>query len=286
VWTIAAPDGTLPGMHTQLIPGSSTPAGVPAAATSRFGAVSGASAPSPPAAPELSLVIPAYNERDNVIPLFAELREALAGVGQSYEIVVVDDGSRDGTAEWLAREAERDPRVVAVLFTANCGQSAALAAGIRRARGAVIVTLDADLQNDPADLPRLLAALDEADVVSGVRRHRQDDWLRRISSRIANATRRAVLGDPLTDIGCSFKAYRREALEGIPLFVGAHRFLPALCMFRGARLTEVPLSHRPRRHGTSKYGVGNRLWRGLYDLVGVRWLRSRMLRYREKSPPR
>jgi glycosyltransferase involved in cell wall biosynthesis len=240
----------------------------------------------PLATPELSLVIPAYNERENVVPLFAELREALAVVGRSYEIVAVDDGSRDGTAEWLTREAVRDPRVVAVLLAANSGQSAALAAGIRRARGAVIVTLDADLQNDPADLPRLLAALEHADVVSGVRRHRQDDWVRRLSSRIANAVRRAVLGDPLTDIGCSFKAYRRETLEGLPFFVNAHRFLPALCEFRGARLVEVPLSHRARRAGVSKYGVGNRLWRGLYDLIGVRWLKARLLHYRIREDSR
>lgn len=236
------------------------------------------------AAPELSVVIPAYNERENVVPLLAELREALARAGRSYEIVMVDDGSRDGTAEWLVREGERDPRLVPVLLAGNHGQSAALAAGFRHARGRVIVTLDADLQNDPADLPRVLEALERADVVSGVRAHRQDSGLRRLSSRIANATRRRVLGDPLTDIGCSFKAYRREALEGIPMFNGAHRFLPALCMFRGARLVEVPLSHRPRRHGVSKYGVSNRLWRGLYDLIGVRWLRSRMLHYQERQP--
>jgi len=235
-------------------------------------------------APALSVVIPAYNERENMVPLFGELRDVLARVGLSYEIVVVDDGSRDGTAEWIVREGERDPRVVPVLLAGNHGQSAALAAGFRHAHGAVIVTLDADLQNDPADLPRLLAALESADVASGVRARRHDAWLRRISSRIANGVRRRVLGDPLTDIGCSFKAYRREALEGIPLFSGAHRFLPALCMFRGARLVEVALSHRPRRHGVSKYGVGNRLWRGLYDLVGVRWLKSRMLRYREREP--
>jgi glycosyltransferase involved in cell wall biosynthesis len=237
-----------------------------------------------PVAPELSVVIPAYNERENLVPLFDELREALARVGSSYEIVAVDDGSRDGTAEWLVREAGRDARLVPVLLAGNHGQSAAIAAGLRHAHGAVIVTLDADLQNDPADLPRLLAALEGADVVSGVRSLRRDDWLRRTSSRIANGVRRAVLGDPLTDIGCSFKAYRREALEGVPMFTGAHRFLPALCMFRGARLVEVPLSHRPRRHGVSKYGVGNRLWRGLYDLIGVRWLKSRMLRYREREP--
>ena len=235
-------------------------------------------------APELSMVIPAYNERENIAPLFDELRAALARVGRSYEIVAIDDGSRDGTAEWLVRESARDPRVVTVLLDGNHGQSAAIAAGLRRARGAVIITLDADLQNDPADLPRLLAALETAAVVSGVRVHRQDDWLRQVSSRIANGVRRTVLGDPLTDIGCSFKAYRREALEGIPMFSGAHRFLPALCAFRGARLVEVALSHRPRRHGVSKYGVGNRLWRGLYDLIGVRWLKARMLRYRVREP--
>jgi len=246
--------------------------------------VAAAGAPAARGAPEISVVIPAYNERENVVPLFDELREALARVGRTYEIVLVDDGSRDGTAEWAVRESERDPRVVAVLLAGNHGQSAAIAAGLRHAQGAVIVTLDADLQNDPADLPRLLAALESADVVSGVRAERHDNWLRRVSSRIANGVRRGVLGDPLTDIGCSFKAYRREALEGIPLFTGAHRFLPALCMFRGARLVEIPLSHRPRRHGESKYGVGNRLGRGLYDLIGVRWLKSRMLRYREREP--
>jgi glycosyltransferase involved in cell wall biosynthesis len=270
-------------MDTSLAPATTAPGAVPASDLAG-GPRSAKAGALPPAAPELSVVVPAYNERDNMVPLFAELREALAGVGRSYEIVAVDDGSRDGTGEWLLREAERDPRVVPVLLAANSGQSAALAAGLRRARGAVIVTLDADLQNDPADLPVLLAALEHADVVSGVRQRRQDDWVRRVSSRIANATRRAVLGDRLTDVGCSFKAYRREALDGVPLFTGAHRFLPVLCMFRGARLTEVPLSHRPRRHGESKYGVGNRLGRGLYDLIGVRWLRSRMLRYREKPP--
>ena len=267
-------------MEASLATGPRSPA------TAKAGPPSGPEAPAPAAlpAPELSVVVPAYNERENLVPLFAELRQALAAVGLSYEIVAVDDGSRDGTAEWLVREGRRDASVVPVLLAANRGQSAALAAGLRRARGAVIVTLDADLQNDPADLPRLLAALEGADVVSGVRQERQDDWRRRLSSRIANAVRRRVLGDTITDIGCSFKAYRREALNGVPLFVGAHRFLPALCLFRGARVTEVPLAHRPRRHGVSKYGVANRLGRGLYDLIGVRWLRSRMLDYREEPP--
>jgi len=229
---------------------------------------------------DLSVVVPAYNELENLGPLLAEIRAALAAAQASHEVVVVDDGSSDGSAAWLLEEATRDSRLVPVLLERNVGQSGALAAGLTRARGAIVVTMDADLQNDPADLPRLLAALEHADVVSGIRERRRDGWVRRWSSRVANATRRAVLGDPVTDIGCSFKAYRREALEGLPLFVGAHRFLPALCVFRGARLAEVPLSHRPRRHGESKYGVSNRLWRGIYDLIGVRWLKSRLLHYR------
>ena len=176
--------------------------------------------------------------------------------------------------------------VRAVLLERNAGQSAALAAGLSRARGRVIVTLDADLQNDPADLPRVLAALENADVVSGIRAQRQDSWVRLVSSRIANGVRRSVLGDPVTDIGCSFKAYRREALEGLPMFVGVHRFLPALCVFRGARFAEVKLRHRARRHGVSKYGVSNRLWRGLGDLVGVAWLKSRLVRYKVRESGR
>ena len=228
---------------------------------------------------DLSVVIPAYNERENLEPLFAELRAALAHVGLRHEIVMVDDGSTDGSRDWLLAEARRDPALVPVLLAERVGQSGALAAGLGRAQGAVIVTLDADLQNDPADLPRVLAALEGADLVSGIRRERHDTWLRRLSSRIANGVRRSVLGDSVTDIGCSFKAYRRETLEQIPWFVGVHRFLPALCQFRGARMVEIPVAHRARRAGISKYGVSNRLWRGLHDLVGVSWLKVRLIRY-------
>jgi glycosyltransferase involved in cell wall biosynthesis len=232
----------------------------------------------------ISVVVPAYNEVESLPPLFAELRAALDATGRAWEIIVVDDGSTDGSGEWIEAEAARDPRVRPVRLERNAGQSAALAAGLPRARGAIVVTIDADLQNDPADLPRLLAALEHADVVSGIRQKRRDSWVRLVSSRIANATRRRVLGDPVTDIGCSFKAYRREVLDGLPMFVGVHRFLPALCVFRGARYAEVPLNHRARQHGVSKYGVGNRLWRGLADLVGVNWLKTRLVRYRVREP--
>ena len=230
--------------------------------------------------PAISAVVPAYNEVESLPPLFNELRAALDASGRTWEMVVVDDGSSDGTRELMLAEQARDPRVRALVLERNAGQSAALAAGLSRARGDVVVTLDADLQNDPADLPLLLAALENADVVSGIRAQRQDTWVRLVSSRIANAVRRGVLGDPVTDIGCSFKAYRRETLEGLPMFVGMHRFLPALCVFRGARFAEVRLRHRARVHGVSKYGVGNRLWRGLADLIGVQWLKTRLVRYR------
>ena len=237
-----------------------------------------------PATPvEISVVVPAFNEAESLPEFLAELRAALDATGRSAEVLLVDDGSDDATPAVLARERARARRLKPLRLERRAGQSAALAAGLARARGSVIITLDADLQNDPSDLPRVLDALKDADVVSGIRASRRDDWLRRISSRIANAARRAAIGDPITDIGCSFKAYRREALEGLPMFVGVHRFLPALCVFRGARLAEVPLAHRPRRHGVSKYGIHDRLWRGLNDLIGVYWLKSRLIHARVRE---
>jgi glycosyltransferase involved in cell wall biosynthesis len=214
----------------------------------------------PPAeARELSLVIPARNEIENLPALLAEVRAMLEHVAGRAEIIVVDDGSTDGSPDWLRREAAKDPRLRPVLLARSVGQSGALAAGFARAAGNVIVTLDAALQNDPADVPRLLKALEDSDVVSGVRGDRHDTWVRKFSSSIANGTRRAVLGDAITDIGCSLKAYRREALEGLPMFATAHRFLPAMCQFRGARIREIAVTHRARVRGQSKYGVANRL---------------------------
>ena len=218
--------------------------------------------------PDVSIVVPVFNEERSLPQLVSEIDAAMTSVSSSYEMVFVDDGSTDGSRAVLRELAARDRRLRVAALPRNSGQSAALAAGFRLARGASVVTLDADLQNDPADIPRLLAALDGVAVVSGVRRNRRDDWLRRVSSRIANGVRRSVLDDGVTDVGCSLKAYRAEYLRRIPAFNGFHRFLPALIQMAGGSVREIDVAHRPRVHGTSKYGVGNRLWRGLVDLFG------------------
>jgi glycosyltransferase involved in cell wall biosynthesis len=225
--------------------------------------------------PDISIVVPVFNEVDSLPVLAAEIRQALAGWDLSYEVVLVDDGSTDGSLAAMLELTAGDARLRVVRFPFNCGQSAAFAAGFRHARGAIVVTLDADLQNDPAEIPRLVAALDGCDVVSGVRTDRQDDWTRRISSRIANRVRSAVTGDGVLDVGCSLKAYRAELLGRVPVFNGMHRFLPALLIKAGARLRQVPVHHRPRLYGEAKYGIGNRLFRGLLDLAGVWWLSRR-----------
>lgn len=233
-------------------------------------------------AADVSIVVPFFDERDNLSELVAELARMMDSMPSStFEVLLVDDCSTDGGLDVAAELARADSRLRLLRHRRNYGQSAALASGFAAARGAVVVTLDADLQNDPADVPRLLAALEGCDLVSGVRAERHDTWLRRVSSRIANRVRDAVLHDGISDVGCSLKAYRAELLREIPVFDGMHRFLPALAALRGARIREIPVRHRPRRHGTSKYGVHNRLWRGLADLRGVRWLQRRSIGHRE-----
>ena len=192
-------------------------------------------------------------------------------------MIYVDDGSTDGSAGVLLGLARQDPAVRVIRQRRNAGQTAALDAGFRAARGDVVVTLDADLQNDPADIPRLLALMDRFDVVSGVRVPRRHSWLRRASSRVANRVRNRVTHDDVTDVGCTLRACRAEFLRRVPMFAGMHRFLPTLLRMAGARTTEIPVNHRPRLHGRTKYNLGNRLWRTLADLTAVRWMQARWI---------
>lgn len=229
----------------------------------------------PGVSPEISLVIPVYNEEENLPVLHAEIQQAMEKVGRPWEVLYVDDGSTDGTPAVLSGLAGQDRHVRILRQRRNHGQSAALDAGFRFARGEVVVTLDADLQNDPADIPRLLERIGDYDVVSGVRAKRQDTWVRKVSSRIANGIRNRVTHESVTDVGCTLRAARVEYLRRIPVFNGMHRFLPTLLRMEGARVTEVPVNHRPRLHGQPKYNIRNRIWRALMDLFGVRWLQTR-----------
>jgi glycosyltransferase involved in cell wall biosynthesis len=231
----------------------------------------------------LSVVVPVYDEADNIGPLHREVDAALAGVEGGVEFIYVDDGSRDGSGERLLELAKRDQRVRVIRFDGNQGQSAALDAGFRAVRGEFTVTLDADLQNDPADIPRLLEALERADVVNGVRMKRRDSLVRKISSRIANGFRNWVTRESVTDVGCSLRVMRSSYLREVKLYRGMHRFLPTLLRMEGATVIEVPVSHRMRRHGVSKYGISNRLFVGIVDVFAVRWMQNRTLRYRIKD---
>jgi glycosyltransferase involved in cell wall biosynthesis len=232
---------------------------------------------------ELSLVVPAYNERENLAPLLAEIAAALSG--RSYEVIVVDDGSTDGTLDALQSLRPTYPQLRVLAFERNAGQTAAFAAGFRAARAPVVVTLDADLQNDPADIPRVVDTLRHtgATAVAGYRATRRDTAWKRLQSRIANGVRNRLNGEVIRDTGCSLKAFRTDAVRALPLFTGMHRFLPTLIKLQGGTVAEVPVSHRPRRHGTTKYGMWNRVWRSLVDAFAVRWMQQRALRYRVRE---
>lgn len=230
------------------------------------------------------MVIPLRDEVESLEPLHAELDAALAPFEAPVELLYVDDGSRDGSLERLRRLAKRDARVRILVLDGRHGQSAALDAGFRAARGALVATLDADGQNDPADLPGLLAALtDGVDAVCGVRERRRDPLVRRLSSRLANAFRNRMTGERVTDTGCSLRVMRASALRRVTLYRGMHRFLPTLLRLQGARTVERSVGHRPRRRGRSKYGIRNRLLVGLVDVFVVRWMKRRALRYRARE---
>ena len=234
--------------------------------------------------PWISVVIPIKDERDNLLALTDQLIKVLQGREESknapFEIIYVDDGSTDGSSEILDRLASEHRAVTVLHFDRNYGQSAGFDAGFKRSSGALVVTMDGDLQNDPDDIGLLLSYVNDYDLVCGWRTERHDTVMRKISSRVANVVRNAVTGDRVHDTGCSLKIFRRRVIDRLPLFNGMHRFFPALALMHGFTVTEVPVRHHPRRHGISKYGVGNRLFKGLYDLMAVRWMHSRVLRYR------
>jgi glycosyltransferase involved in cell wall biosynthesis len=235
----------------------------------------------------LSIVLPVFNERDNLAPLLDEIGATLGE--RPHEIIAVDDGSTDGSMDQLLRQRRDRPALRVIALQRRSGQSAALAAGWSAARGDVVVMLDADGQNDPADIPALLRRLDAEPGVAaaaGYRVRRSDSAWKRAQSRIANALRNWITRDRVQDTGCSLKAVRRDVLASLPRFRGMHRFLPTLIRLQGGRVVEVPVSHRPRRFGHSKYTAGNRAFAALRDAFGVRWLRRRALRYavREDLP--
>jgi dolichol-phosphate mannosyltransferase len=235
-----------------------------------------------PAPLDVSFVLPCHDEEGNLRALVAEIHRAVAPLGLAYEIVITDDASSDGSWALLRTLAAGDPRLRAQRFARNCGESAASWAGMQASRGRVIVTLDADRQNDPAEIPRFLAALEHADCVCGSRveaRRGGDNLLRVLSSRFANWVRVALGGGDISDAGCTYRAFRRECLANVRFFKGVHRFLPTLIAMEGFRVSEIPVTNRARVSGRSHYSIRNRIFVALADLLAVRWMRSRAVRW-------
>lgn len=235
-----------------------------------------------PATPELSLVIPCHNEEGNLPLLTEAIRKVLTPLGVTYEVVVTDDCSTDGSWSVLQELGRKDPRIRIQRFVFNCGESAASWAGMHMSRGRYIVTMDADLQNDPLDLPKFLEALKTADCVCGTRvetRGKGDNFIRIASSRIANWVRNKLSGENISDAGCTYRAFRRECIANVKFFKGAHRFLPTLIKMEGFTVSEIPVTNNPRGSGQSHYGVWNRLFKSFADLLAVRWMKKRVIRY-------
>ena len=233
-----------------------------------------------PAYPLVSLIIPVYNEEDNLPILLDEIRKAMATQSRTWEVLFVDDGSRDNSLQRLRDLALQEPRLRYISFAENKGQSAAFAAGFHEARGDIFVTLDADLQNDPADIPHLLDVYNlEYEMVIGWRAKRQDNLIKRFASKIANAIRNRLSHESVKDTGCSLKVLQASLARRLPLFTGMHRFFPTLMKMQGARVAEVKVNHRPRLHGKSKYGIWDRAFSALYDLLAVRWMQTRYFTY-------
>ena len=228
---------------------------------------------------DVSIVAPVYNEEENLPILVGQLVDVLKPLGKSYEMIFVDDASTDRSRSLLKEMIPRYPQIRVLGFKKNCGETAAGAAGLKAARGDVVITIDADLQNDPKDIPMLLDYLKKYDMVTGWRQKRDDSWVKRITSKMANRIRNTLSGETIRDSGCTYRAYKRECLENIKLFKGMHRFMPTLVKMEGFRVIEVPIAHHPRQFGVSKYTTWNRMWRAFVDLLAVRWMKSRHIRY-------
>ena len=228
---------------------------------------------------EITVILPVFNEVQNLPLLWPELTGILEAHWRHVEIIFVDDVSTDGSTEWLRELARRDARVRHVRFARHAGLTAALDAGYHRARAPIVVTMDSDLQSDPADIPRLVAALHDADAATGWRVHRHDTWLKRLSSRIANFVRNRMTRETVRDSACTLRAMRRPCTAALPPYNGLHRFVPTLLRIAGYRVVEVPVTHRARRFGESKFGVRNRAARAFRDLLFVRWMQRSVLRY-------
>jgi len=234
----------------------------------------------------VSLVIPVYNEQSCIASTLRELAGVMRGRDRLFEILCVDDGSTDNSPQlMLALKQSELPELRLLRLTPNSGQSAAFGAGFRHARHPIIITMDADGQNDPADIPRLLEGLKEADVCCGYRANRQDTWSKRIGSRIGNRVRNALLGSDIIDTGCSLKAFRADHARALPMLHGMHRFMPNLCAMRGARINQLPVNHRPRTSGTSKYTNFGRLLKTVPDLLAVSWMKCRTKRFNVEELP-
>ena len=233
--------------------------------------------------PYLSVVVPVYNEEENLVPFTKELLGVLESVKRSYEILFIDDGSTDASPQRMDELEKKFQGIRIIRFKKNCGQTSAFDAGFKAALGDIIITLDADLQNDPQDIPAMLPFIGEYDLVCGWRHKRNDTFVRRASSRIANAVRNRLSGESIQDVGCSLKAFRSEYAKKLKLFTGMHRFFPTLVKMAGGRVKEVKVNHRPQKFGTSKYTVLNRVFRSFMDLLAVCWMKKRFLRYEIES---
>jgi len=228
---------------------------------------------------KISVILPAYNEKENLLLLIPEVADAVSGVTSDYEILLIDDGSTDGTHEIAEGLIARFPSLKYIRIKKSRGLSVVLAAGFEYSSGQIIVTMDSDLQYDPRDIPRLLENIDGYDMVCCHRQNRRDTLLKRISSKIANKFRRSITKDEINDAGCIFRAFRKECLKSIALFNGFHRFLPALFKFRGFKVIEIKVKHLPRRYGESKYNIRNRIFKGILDTLAVKWMQIRQIEY-------